>query len=279
MGAQGTASFTLKTGLINTSGRLDIKWVGYIEKSTGCLSGAFFSRGEDLRKKVGGIMEKSIIQLEQVRKSYVGDDGPITPLNGVSAVVPKGSCVVVTGPSGTGKSTLFRLLNRLEDPDQGRILYRGRNITEWNPVQLRREVHYVVQQPILFPGTVNTNLAYPLSLQGKEMSQSEMENTLARVGLDKSMLRRKVEDLSGGERQRVSLARSLTLNPPVLLLDEPTSSLDDASIQVVEEEIRRFRDQGGTVLMISHFQQQVQRLADIHWRLSAGALTVDGENS
>ncbi|SDW91843.1 putative ABC transport system ATP-binding protein [Marininema mesophilum] len=219
-------------------------------------------------------METAIIQLHDVSKSYLGDEGRLTPLKRVSGIVPAGSCVIVTGPSGTGKSTLFRLLNRLEDPDQGKIMYRDKDLVEWDPVQLRREVHYVYQQPVLFPGTVMKNLAYPLSLQGIDLGILEMESALSRVGLAERMLHRRVEELSGGERQRVSLARSLTLNPAVLLLDEPTSSLDDSSTQVVEAEIRRFRDAGGTVLMISHLQQQAKRLADIHWQLTAGELTV-----
>lgn len=219
----------------------------------------------------------SIINFEGVIKTYHTPDGPFSPLRQVSGAVLRGRITVVMGPSGTGKSTLFRLLNRLEDPDEGHIYFEGKDVTALDPVQLRRRVHYVFQASVLFPWTVRDNLCYPIRLQGGQLSEKAMISLLERVGLPPSALSRNVEGLSGGEKQRLNLARSLALDPPVLLLDEPTSSLDDASVEQVEKEILSLRAQGTTILMISHQREQAERLADVMWQLKAGTLTVEGE--
>lgn len=216
---------------------------------------------------------EALIQLSEVTKGYRGSVGRVVPLKGVSARIQKGKLVVIMGPSGTGKSTLFRLLNRLEDPDEGEIFYRGRPLREWDPVRLRREVHYVHQTPVLFPETVRDNLSYPLMLQGKKAPVDRMEQVLEQVGLPWADLDRYVEGLSGGEKQRVNLARSLMLKPPVLMLDEPTSSLDRNSTDQVEKMMKEVQKEGRTVLLISHNREQAEGLADVLWQLKGGKLT------
>ncbi|MGA9174767.1 MAG: phosphate ABC transporter ATP-binding protein [Thermoactinomyces sp.] len=216
--------------------------------------------------------EQPLIELRNITKSYESPEGRVTPLKEVSAVIPPKSLIAVMGPSGTGKTTLFRLLNRLEDPDQGSITYKGKPLFEWNPISLRRQVHYVFQSPVLFPKTVADNLNYPLKLQGKSLSEEEMVRLLERVGLSKSYLTRSIEKLSGGEKQRVHLARSLSLKPQVLLLDEPTASLDPESTERIEQEMRRYREEGHTVLWITHQPEQARRVADQIWHLESGHL-------
>ncbi|WP_169713775.1 ABC transporter ATP-binding protein [Paludifilum halophilum] len=216
---------------------------------------------------------RALIELKHITKTYPGERGPFSPLRDVNAQVIKKRLVVLMGPSGTGKSTLFRLLNRLEDPDEGVISYRGKPLKEWDPVRLRREVHYVYQSPILFLPTVEENLAYPLYLQDKELERPEMIRLLQRVGLSRSYLHRFVDDLSGGEKQRVHLARSFSLRPEILLLDEPTASLDEESTERIEKEVRDFCDRGGTVVWISHLRKQAERIADERWYLENGKLT------
>jgi putative ABC transport system ATP-binding protein len=213
-----------------------------------------------------------LIELREVTKSYDSPEGRTTPLKLVSAVIPPESVIALMGPSGTGKSTLFRLLNRLEDPDHGSITYKGKPLSEWDPILLRREVHHVFQSAVLFPKTVADNLNYPLKLQGKSMSEEEMARLLERVGLSKSYLTRSIEKLSGGEKQRVHLARSLSLNPHVLLLDEPTASLDPESTERIEQEMRCYREKGHTVLWITHQPEQARRIADQVWHLESGHL-------
>lgn len=104
------------------------------------------------------------------------------------------------------------------------------------------------------------------------MSEEEMARLLERVGLSKSYLTRSIEKLSGGEKQRVHLARSLSLNPHVLLLDEPTASLDPESTERIEQEMRCYREKGHTVLWITHQPEQARRIADQVWHLESGHL-------
>ncbi len=215
-----------------------------------------------------------LIRIDEVSKGYPSAHGTVTPLNKISAEIPKGRLSVFMGPSGTGKSTLFRLLNRLENPDEGEITYLGIPLTQWDPVRLRREIHYVHQTPILFLDTVEENLSYPLSLQGKGTSGSD-ERGAETGGMSESFLKRPVDSLSGGEKQRVNLARSLMLNSPVLMLDEPTSSLDPQSTETVEKMMIRVRDSGRTVLLISHQREQAERMADLLWKLEEGQLILE----
>jgi len=216
--------------------------------------------------------EAPLIQLHDVVKIYRTTEGEWRPLDGVTASIDAGRMIAVMGPSGTGKSTLFRLLNRLEEPDRGSITYRGKPLTEWHPVRLRREVHYVFQTPVLFPGTVEDNLSYPCKLAGERVNRKELVRLLERVGLPASYLSRRVEQMSGGEKQRVNLARSLALDSPVLLMDEPTSALDPKGATVVEQEICRLHKEGKTIVWITHDPQQAERIAEEIWVLENGQL-------
>lgn len=213
-----------------------------------------------------------LIQLHDVVKTYRTTEGEWRPLDGVTASIYAGRMIAVMGPSGTGKSTLFRLLNRLEEPDRGSITYQGKPLTDWHPIRLRRQVHYVFQTPVLFPGTVEDNVTYPYTLAGKTVRREELAHLLERVGLPASYLTRRVEQLSGGEKQRVNLARSLSLDSPVLLLDEPTSALDPEGTVAVEQEIRRLHKAGKTIVWITHDPDQAERIAEEIWYLENGRL-------
>jgi putative ABC transport system ATP-binding protein len=217
-----------------------------------------------------------IIRIENIHKAYETPSGLLTPLKGANASIPQGAFIMVMGPSGTGKSTLFRLLTRLEEPDQGTIYYRERPLYEYQPTLLRREVHYVFQAPTLFRGTVGDNLAYPLNLQGARPSEAELKTLLKRAALATSYLERPIERLSGGEKQRVNIARSLSLTPPVLMLDEPTAALDAESTILIEQEIRKYNQAGNTILWITHSEEQADRLGGTLWHLENGQLRGEG---
>lgn len=218
-------------------------------------------------------MEKrAIIELSDVSKSYATSGHIAMPLCGITASVPQGAFITITGPSGTGKSTLFRLLARLEEPDKGRIVYQGKPLSDWNPPELRRNLHYVFQVPILFPGTVADNLDYPAKIRGGKLEKQEMQKLLDRVSLPRDYLSRNVGELSGGEKQRVNIARSLSLAPDVLLLDEPTSALDKKTTEHIEQEIRNYHAKGHTILWITHSPEQATRLGNIQWHLEDGRL-------
>jgi len=167
-----------------------------------------------------------------------GDDGPI--VQGFSAIIPSEGLTVMVGPSGAGKTTLLRLLNRLDDPDDGEVLFEGRDVRDYNVLELRRRVQLVGQMPVTFPGTVEDNVG------------PDARELLTRVGLDPEMATRQADVLSVGEAQRMCLARSLALKPEVLALDEPTSALDTGSKAGIERLIRDLADSGLTVVMVSH---------------------------
>jgi putative ABC transport system ATP-binding protein len=187
------------------------------------------------------------------------DRGGRSVLDSFSAAIPEGATAIV-GPSGAGKSTLLRLLNRLADPDRGEISYRGRPLNSYEPLALRREVSLVPQLPALLEGTVESNLRYAAELAGEEL---DVEETLARAGLDPSFAERDVAKLSVGEQQRAMLARALAQRPAVLLLDEPTSALDHAARDAVEATLAALRSESNlSLVLVSHDPEQARRLGD-----------------
>lgn len=187
------------------------------------------------------------------------DRGGRAVLDGFSARIREGATAIV-GPSGIGKSTLLRLLNRLADPDRGEIAYRGQPLNEHEPLALRREVALVPQLPALLDGTVESNLRYAADLAGEPL---EVAETLRRAGLDPSFAGRDVAKLSVGEQQRAMLARALAQRPAVLLLDEPTSALDHAARDAVEATLARLRAESNlSLVLVSHDPEQARRLGD-----------------
>jgi putative ABC transport system ATP-binding protein len=187
-------------------------------------------------------------------------------LDGLDAELPDGGLTVIAGPSGAGKSTLLRLCNRLEVPGEGTVRHRGGDVAERDPLELRREVAMVFQRPVTFAGTVRDNLHEAEPLLDDEACASLLE----RAGLAASFLDRDAGELSGGEAQRACLARALATRPRVLLMDEPTSSLDAAAADVLERLARRLVDGGTPVVWVTHSREQLRRLADHVLLLAAG---------
>jgi putative ABC transport system ATP-binding protein len=176
-------------------------------------------------------------------------------LQDLTLAIPAGSTAVV-GPSGSGKSTLLRLLNRLADPDTGSVRFHGMDVREIDPLELRRRVGLVPQLPAPVPGNVAENVCFGPRLHGKEIDPHE---PLRLAGLDPSFLGRDAGRLSVGEQQRVMLARALALEPEVLLLDEPTASLESSATAAVEEALGNLH--GVSLVLVTHDHAQAERLA------------------
>ncbi|MEU5845341.1 ABC transporter ATP-binding protein [Saccharopolyspora shandongensis] len=196
-----------------------------------------------------------------------------TPLlSAVNAHIPAAACTAIVGRSGAGKSTLLRLLTRLDDPDSGAITFHGGPLAECDVLDLRRRVQLVSQQPVLLADSV----ADEVRVASPRLDEAGVADLLSRVGLPDSFIRRSTAGLSGGEKQRVCLARSLALEPEVLLLDEPTAALDAASAHAIEETVRQQVQLGGAVVLVSHNTDQVRRVADLVVVLDHGRVVASG---
>jgi putative ABC transport system ATP-binding protein len=198
--------------------------------------------------------------------------GDVHLLTEVSATIDAGRCTALVGPSGAGKSTLLRLLNRFEDPSSGTIAFHGRQLTELDVLDLRRRVGLVAQRPALLTDTVRAEL----QVAAADLDDHAAADLLRRTGLGPEFLDRTTATLSGGEAQRLCLARALTVSPEVLLLDEPTSSLDAASAAAVEDTVERLVAGGLTVVLVSHDGAQAHRLSTQVLVLSGGRLVESG---
>ena len=190
----------------------------------------------------------------------------------VSFEVPSGEVLAIVGPSGSGKSSLLRLLNRLDEPTSGAVYVEATDYRQIAPRKLRRKLGMVLQRPYLFPGTVEQNLQFGPRQHGEFLTQDSVMNLLIRVGL-KGYASRNVANLSGGEAQRVSVARTLANSPLVLLLDEPTSALDETSKREVEALLGKIvRDEKLTCVLVTHDKSQAARLAERVLVLEAGRI-------
>jgi putative ABC transport system ATP-binding protein len=178
-------------------------------------------------------------------------------LDDVSVTI-RGGATALLGPSGSGKSSLLRLLNRLADPDTGTIRFEGRDVRELDVLDLRRRAVLVPQLPAPLPGSVADNVRYGPSLCDHGV---DVEPCLARAGLDRAYADREASELSVGEQQRVMLARALALEPDALLLDEPTSALDETARDGVERTLAELAQTGVAMVLVTHDRGQAERIA------------------
>jgi osmoprotectant transport system ATP-binding protein len=206
-----------------------------------------------------------VISIEHVTKRYA-ETGAVA-VDDLSLQIPEGMTVALIGPSGCGKTTTMRMINRLVDPTMGRILVGGEDVTQMDPILLRRRIGYVIQQVGLFPHmTIGQNIAAVPKLLGWEPARiaARTEELLHLVGLDpKEMLKRYPRQLSGGQRQRVGVARALAADPPVLLMDEPFGALDPIARARLQSEFRQILKQvRKTVVLVTHDLDEATRLGE-----------------
>jgi putative ABC transport system ATP-binding protein len=179
-----------------------------------------------------------------------------TILDHVSLAIADGGITVLVGPSGAGKSTVLRLLDRLEVPTSGEVRFRGRPLADLDVLALRRRVGMVFQRPAPFPGTVRDNL----HVADPDADEEALVVALRAARLDPRFLDRPADDLSGGEAQRMCLARTLVTRPEVLLMDEPTSSLDPEATRSLERTAIRLTGEGHELVWVTHDLDQARRL-------------------
>jgi osmoprotectant transport system ATP-binding protein len=204
------------------------------------------------------------VELRDVHKRYPTG---VVALDGVSLLVPEGRTLVLLGRSGAGKTTALKTINRLVEPDTGRVTVLGREAREWDAVALRRRIGWVIQEVGLFP---HMNVAENVGLVPRLLGWPEERRaarvhellSLLRLDPDRFALLRPAQ-LSGGERQRVGLARALAADPPLLLMDEPFGALDPLTRRAVQEEFRELVGRlGKTVVLVTHDVPEALRLGD-----------------
>ncbi|WP_316570704.1 phosphate ABC transporter ATP-binding protein [Neobacillus sp. YIM B06451] len=205
---------------------------------------------------------------------------PVKIIKDITGSISKGKITALVGPSGAGKTTLFRLINGLISPTKGEIRIYGKNIDEYEPTELRRNVGLALQDATMLSGTIYKNLELPRILKKETLSEDEAAELITSVGLEKDLLKRDVKDLSGGQRQKVSIARTLVNRPNILLLDEITSSLDRVSKQDIEELIVRINKEFHvTIMWITHNLEQAIQIGDEAWVMMDGELLESGDSS
>jgi len=214
-----------------------------------------------------------IISLENVSKFF----GDFQALKDVTLNVAAGERVVVCGPSGSGKSTMIRCINRLEEHDAGKIVVNGHELTGdlKNMASVRREIGMVFQQFNLFPHlTVLENLTLA-PMRARKMSKDEArrlaESYLERVHIPEQANKYPAQ-LSGGQQQRVAIARSLCMQPKIMLFDEPTSALDPEMIKEVLDVMVELAEEGMTMIVVTHEMGFAKRAADTIIFMDAGEI-------
>lgn len=224
-----------------------------------------------------GAALNDLLRTEELTREYDAK----TAVSDVSMSVNVGDIVGIMGPSGSGKSTLFRLINLLERPTKGRIFFDGEEISYSRPdvYLIRRKMALVLQKPAAMNRSVFNNVAYGLELRQleKEEIQKRVDDYLERLGLTESKLRN-ARSLSGGEMQRMCFARSVIVEPRLILLDEFTANLDPQNISILEKAVRDFvKQEGRAAIIITHNPFQAKRLCNRSALMMNGKLVEIGE--
>jgi len=208
-------------------------------------------------------MDKLIFKVRDLKKVY--NNKIVLDVDNLN--FQEGKIYAIVGPNGSGKTTLLNILNLLEKPDEGQIFFYDQEITNKSnsdTLEIRRKITLVNQDPFLFHSTVYDNIAYGLKIRSipPKVQKSRIRSALNIVGLS-GFKDRKANQLSGGEAQRVVIARALVIEPEILFLDEPTTSIDQKHIDVVERVIKKIKKEiKTTVIFTTHDLSQAYRLAD-----------------
>ena len=230
-------------------------------------------------------MDKNIIEINGLYKTFNGDGENVEVLKGINLKIEKGDMFGIVGFSGAGKSTLIRCINRLEEPDKGKIIIDGIEITSLNKRELdiqRRKIGMIFQTFNLFESkTVFQNIAYPLRISGQNRKKikERTEEILELVGLT-DKINAYPGQLSGGQKQRVGIARALANNPDVLLSDEATSALDPQTTLSILDLLKDINKKLGiTVLLITHELEAIKYACNNMAVLENGVITDKGSVS
>lgn len=202
-----------------------------------------------------------IIEFNDVTKFYEKDTIVLDHLN---ITIEAGEFVTLIGPSGCGKTTFLKLINKLIDVNQGQILVEGKALNDWDPIDLRRNIGYVIQDIGLFPNmNISDNITYVLDIMDfdQEEKKERAEELIDLVGMDLSFLDKYPRNLSGGQKQRIGLARALAADPDILLMDEPLGAVDEINRRELQDELLKiFSKLNKTIVFVTHDIQEAIKL-------------------
>ena len=216
-----------------------------------------------------------MITLDHLSKTFANSTQPA--VDALTLAVPTGEICVLIGPSGCGKTTTMRMINRMIEPDSGRIEVGGRDVMRIDPVELRRSIGYVIQQVGLFPHmTIGENIATVPKMLGWDAPRiaRRVDELLALVHMEPALYRERYpRELSGGQKQRVGVARALAADPPVMLMDEPFGAIDPITRTLLQDEfLRILRELGKTIVFVTHDIDEAIRMGSRIAILRAGKL-------
>ena len=219
----------------------------------------------DVTTTAASIGAEPMIRLQQLTKTFPGQAKPA--VEQLDMDIAAGEIVVLVGPSGCGKTTTMRLVNRLIEPTSGRIILEGEDVTRVDPDKLRRRIGYVIQQIGLFPHqTISDNIATVPRMLGwdEKRISARVDELLATVGLDPATYRdRYPKHLSGGQRQRAGVARALSADPPVMLMDEPFGAIDPITRDRLQNEFLRLQETiRKTIIFVTHDIDEAIKMGD-----------------
>ncbi len=220
-----------------------------------------------------------IIEFQNISFAYKDEENLYSNL---SFGLEKGNFYLIKGPSGIGKSTLLRLINRMEEPTEGEILFNGQPVRSMVASKLRTSIIYIQQTPVVLDGTIKENLLLPFNYKAnKELTKPDdklLEKLLADYSIDNITLDRNAKNLSVGQMQRLCLIRGLLLSPDVILFDEPVSALDEKSSKIVEAHAEKLcLDEGKTIIMVSHKEFVPEQVKPLLIEVSALGVTLVDE--
>ena len=203
----------------------------------------------------------AVIEYKNVQKKY-GDQAVVENFN---LAVSKGEFVTIIGSSGSGKTTILKMVNGLILPDQGTVYVNGKDIIKEGLIALRRNIGYAIQGSVLFPHmTIEKNIAYVpnlLNKRDKKRTKAAVKKWIEIVGLEEEMLERYPDEISGGQQQRVGIARALAASPDILLMDEPFGAVDEITRVQLQDEISRIHKQTEiTIMFVTHDIKEALRL-------------------
>lgn len=223
--------------------------------------------------------EKSIISFKNVNKYY----GENKILSNFNLDINKGEFITVIGSSGSGKTTMLKMINGLIIPDEGDVIVNGQSVKNTDIIRLRRNIGYVIQEIGLFPHmTVSKNISYVLELEkhNKTKLLETVNNLINVVELDKEMLDRYPNELSGGQKQRVGIARALASRPEILLMDEPFGALDGITRKSLQEEILKIQKKlNVTIVFITHDIKEAFKLGSRIIIVDKGEIVQSGDKN